>query len=54
MPFLSSPSSLFRGRSRVLRRCLGTLAGVGQAATRDERRLDRSGPGLRGSLTETR
>jgi hypothetical protein len=47
MPFLSSSSSLFCGRSSVLGQRLGTLAGVGRAETWDKRRLDRSGPGLR-------
>jgi hypothetical protein len=54
MPFLSSPSSLFRGRSPVLGRRLGALAGVSQAETRDKRRLDSSEAGLRGSLSKTR
>jgi hypothetical protein len=54
MPFLSSPSSLFRGRSPVLGRCLGSIAGVRQAETRDKRRLDSSEPGLRGSLAKNR
>jgi hypothetical protein len=53
MLFFSTLSSRFWGRSPELGWCLEALPGLGQAETRDKRRLDNFGPGPRGSQAET-